>query len=735
MATTRRRGAPTNISGSSLPSSREGDGLGLGGRPGITITVDADNIATLLIDLPSSKVNLMNLQFAEEFERAVGELAANRSLRGVIVASGKEGQFFAGADLEQVLQASTPDEASEVVRRLHRSLNKLASLPCPSVAAINGPALGGGLELALACDYRVAAENNGSILGLPEVQLGLLPAGGGTQRLPRLIGLSRAMSLILEGKRFNTRRAKRYGVVDEVVHPTVLLEASRAWLARGKRSGHPKWSRLDEAAARIPALRSYMYRQAENRVRATTHGHYPAPLRTLDTIRAGWEQGFGAGLAAEAVAFGELLTTPVAHNLIHLFWATEGLKKEQRVLTSGATPVDRVGVVGAGFMGAGIAQAAAGGGAPVRLRDVKPEQVAKGLKTARDLTVSASRKGRFSRQEAQTIVARLSGSTDYSGFTRAQVVIEAVFEDVDVKRQVIAELEKILQPEAVIASNTSSLPIGSLAAGARHPERILGMHFFSPVHKMPLLEVIRADATSDAAIAEALELGRAMGKTIIVVRDGPGFYTTRVLGFMMQEAGRIFEEGGSIEDIDGAARDFGFPTGPLALLDEVGIDVGAHVSQVLGQAFGDRLSTASAISRMVEAGRLGRKSKLGFYDYSGKKKKPDPSVYALRDAAPQRWPRDLIARRLALSFVNEAIRCLEERVIASPRDGDVGAVMGIGFPPFLGGPFRYADAQGAAELLTLLEQLRRAYGPQFEPAPLLRRMAAEGTTFYGDSAP
>lgn len=698
---------------------------------GVTVTIDEDGIATLLIDQPDSRVNVMNVRFIEELQEAVEALAANRDLTGVVVTSGKVGQFVAGADLEQVLEAASAEEASEAVRQLQRALNRLAALPCPSVAAINGPALGGGLELALACDYRVAAENNGNVLGLPEVQLGLLPAGGGTQRLPRLIGLTRALSLILEGRRFNTRRAARYGIIDEVVHPTVVLPAARAWLAKGKRASHPRWSRFDEAAARFPLLRSLIYRQAGKSVRSKTRGRYPAPVRALDVVRAGWEQGMGAGLAAEAVAFGELVMTPVAHNLIHLFWGTEGLKKEQRALTAKARRIDRIGVVGAGFMGAGIAQVAGTAGASVRLRDLTTEQVARGMKTVRNLTTSAARKGRFSRQEARAIAARISGSTDYSGFRRAQLVIEAVFEDVTIKRQVIADLEEVLAPDAVIASNTSSLPIGSLAAGAHYPERILGMHFFSPVHKMPLLEVVRADATSDEVVAQAVEVGKRMGKTVIVVRDGPGFYTTRVLGFMMQEAGRIFEAGASIEDVDRAARDFGFPTGPLALLDEVGIDVGVHVSEVLGQAFGNRFPIASSTKRMVEAGRLGRKSKLGFYDYRGRKKKPDPSVYAMREQEPRHIPRELIQRRLALSFVNEAVRCLEEGVIASARDGDVGAIMGIGFPPYLGGPFRYADSLGAQSIVRQLRQMEYAYGAQFIPAPLLERMARDGTTFYG----
>jgi 3-hydroxyacyl-CoA dehydrogenase/enoyl-CoA hydratase/3-hydroxybutyryl-CoA epimerase len=708
-------------------------------QPGVRVHVDEDAIATIFLDQPGEKVNVMNVAFIEELDRAVAQLGLG--LRGVILASGKENNFVAGADLRQVLAAEQPEQASEQIRRLHRVLNRLESLPYPSVAAINGPALGGGFELALACDYRVCVESRASILGLPEVQLGLLPAGGGTQRLPRVAGLSRALGLILEGKRYSPRRGKKYGVIDEVVHPAVLMSATRAWLARGKRKrqkgGSPGWSRLDQAAERWALVRSIIYRQAERTVKRKSRGHYPAPLKALDAVRSGREQGFGAGLAAEAVAFGELSTEPVARNLIHLFFATEGLKKEQRALSGQAMIMDHVGVVGAGFMGAGIAQAAAVAGRTVRLRDVKPEQVARGMKTARDLTVSAGRKGRFTRQETESIVSRPSGTTDYSGFRRAQLVIEAVFEEPAIKREVIAELERVIAPGAVIASNTSSLPIGGLAADAQHRERIVGMHFFSPVHKMPLVEVIRAAATSDAAVATVVEMGRAMGKTVIVVGDGPGFYTTRVLGFMAQEAGRLFMEGAAIEDVDRAMTAFGFPVGPLALTDEVGIDVAAHVAEILRDAFGDRFAAvpasgfqAAAVEKMVAAGRLGRKSKKGFYDYSGKKKKPDPSVYAFRSVSPQTFSRELIQRRLVLSFVNEAARCLDEGVIASPRDGDVGAVLGIGFPPFLGGPFRYGDSLGARAVVEQLKQLAYAYGPVFEPAENLQKMASNGGRFY-----
>jgi len=695
---------------------------------GITTHVDADGIATILIDQPDQKVNVMSMAFIEDLERAVDGLRPD--LKGVIVASGKQDQFVAGADLEELLRATNPEEATGQIRRLHRVFNRLADLPYPSVAAINGPALGGGLEVALACDYRVCVETQSSILGLVEVQLGLIPAGGGCQRLPKLIGLSRALGLILEAKRYNPRRARRYGVVDEVVHPTVLQDAAREWLARGKRQTHPRWSRLDQAAERWPAVRGLVYRQAEKRVRAQTRGHYPAPLRALDAVRAGHEQGFGAGLAAEAVAFSELATGEVARNLIHLFFATEGLKKEQRGLTARAVAVDQVGVCGAGFMGAGIAQAAAVAGYGVRLRDLKPEQVARGMKTASDLTWNAARKGRFSRPEAQTVVSRLSGAIDYSGFRRAQLTIEAVFEDIAVKQQVIAELEAVLPPQAVIGSNTSSLPITELAAHAARPERVVGMHFFSPVHKMPLLEIIQADRSSPQAVATAVEVGRKMGKTVVVVRDGHGFFTTRVLGFMIQQTGQLFEQGASIEAVDGAMTAFGFPVGPLALTDEVGIDVAAHVADILGAAFGERYTASNAINQMVAAGRLGRKSTLGFYDYRDRKKKPDPAVYGMRSARPQHFPRDLIQRRCVLAFINEAAHCLEEGIIASPRDGDVASVLGLGFPPFLGGPFRYADCLGIESVADQLRQMQYAYGASFTPAPMLEKMAREESRFY-----
>lgn len=707
-----------------------------GGR-GMAIRVDGDGIATVTIDRPGARVNVMDVRFIEELEQAVASLAPD--LRGLIVASSKERTFVAGADLRQMVEAPTAGEAAGQVRRLQRTLHRLATLPYPSVAAINGAALGGGFELALACDYRVCVEGDAPILGLPEVRLGLIPAGGGCQRLPRLVGLTRGLALILEARQVSPRRALRLGLVDEVVHPAVLDQAARAWLTRGKRRDHPGWSRLDRAAAQWTSVRRLIYVRAARTVRSKSGRHYPAPMRALDAVRAGQEQGTGAGQAAEAVAFGDLVTGPVAQNLIRLFLATDALKRERRSAPADSdsagdrrngTRIQRVGVVGAGFMGTGIAQAAAVAGYSVRLRDLEPERVAGALRASTALTRSAARKGRLSRAEIQSVIDRLSGGTDYGGFGRVDLVIEAVFEDVGAKRAVIAELEDAVSPTAVIASNTSSLPIGGLAAGARRPERIVGMHFFSPVHRMPLLEVIRPDGASETAVATAIAAGRAMGKTVIVAGDGPGFYTTRVLALMLQEAGELFQQGAAIAAIDRAMTRFGFPVGPLALMDEVGIDLGAHIAGILHDAFPDRFRPAPALRRMVELGRLGRKSGRGFYDYRGQRKRPDPDVDALRSATPARLPEALIQRRLSLALINEAARCLEEGMIASARDGDVGAILGFGFPPFLGGPFRHVDTNGARVVVEQLRQLEYGYGEVFRPAPILRDLAARGAAFY-----
>jgi 3-hydroxyacyl-CoA dehydrogenase/enoyl-CoA hydratase/3-hydroxybutyryl-CoA epimerase len=707
---------------------------------------DADGIGRIVIDRPDDSVNAVNPELLEDLAEAVRTARSAENLRGLIVASGKASQFVAGADLKMVGRAADSADFEAISRRFQAVLDELAWLPCTTVAAINGPALGGGLELALACDYRVGIDAPGLSVGQPEVNLGLVPAGGGTQRLPRLIGLQAALDLILSGRRLNAWRARRMGLLDEVVHPTVLAQAARAWALQPKRPlDRPLHLGLSVRAAvdvaeLTPAGRALMYGRARDAVMARTHGHYPAPLRALEAIEIGLEKGMAAGLDAEARAFAELAGSDIARNLIWLFMAGQ---KHRRATTGSG--VVQMGVVGAGFMGAAIAEVGAAAGLAVRVRDVKPDAVAKGLSSIRKMLDVGVARRRFNPREANQVLQRVSGTTDYSGFQRADLVIEAVFEDLAIKQQVVQELEANVRPETVIASNTSAIPIKDIAKNSRHPERIVGMHFFSPAERMPLLEVIRPDGAADWALQAAVAVGTKMGKTVIVVGDSPGFYTSRVLGVMMNEAALMLTEGARVEDVDRAMTAFGFPVGPFVLYDEVGLEVAQHAGESVERAFGDRVPRASVVPQLVAAGQSGRKAGAGFYLWHksriprplrGIVKRPsrsvNPDVYRMSGAPAQQkaFGEQAIQDRLALLFVNEAMRCLEEGVLQSAADGDLGAVLGLGFPPFRGGPFHFADSFGLSALADKLAGLAKAHGSRYEPAELLVERARQGRTFF-----
>jgi 3-hydroxyacyl-CoA dehydrogenase / enoyl-CoA hydratase / 3-hydroxybutyryl-CoA epimerase len=703
-----------------------------------------DGIGRIVIDRPDDAVNAVDAQLVEDLGGAIRAARAHAGLRGVIVASGKANQFVAGADLKMVTTARDSHQIQSASRRFQAVLDELAWLPCTTVAAINGAALGGGLELALACDYRVALVAPSVSLGQPEVNLGLVPAGGGTQRLPRLVGLRRALDLILSGRRLNAIRARRAGLLDEVVHPAVLDQAARAWAQKPKRRlDRPVKLALSVQAAAdvaelVPAGRQLIYRQARNAVMARTHGHYPAPLRALEAVEAGFEHGLAAGLEAEAQAFGELAATDTARNLIWLFLATQ---KQKRLTTRTQRGVDRMAVVGAGFMGAAIAEVGAAAGLTVRLRDVAPDGVARGLASIRKMVDDGIARRRFPPREGNQILQRVSGTLDYSGFANADLVIEAVFEDLEIKRNVVRELEAVLPQTAVIASNTSALPIHAIAKASIHPDRVVGMHFFSPAERMPLLEVIRPVGAANWAVESAVAVGVQMGKTVIVVGDSPGFYTSRVLGVMMNEAALLLGEGARIEEVDRAMTAFGFPVGPFVLFDEVGLEVARHAGETVTRAFGDRIPQATVVVHLVEAGQTGRKVGAGFYLWSTPTrvaellKRPsrvaNPEVYRMSGSPPQRdFGAEAIQDRLVLLFVNEAIRCLEEGVIESPTDGDLGAVLGLGFPPFRGGPFHHADALGLEALAARLKKLAAQLGTRYEPAGLLAERARAGAKFF-----
>jgi 3-hydroxyacyl-CoA dehydrogenase/enoyl-CoA hydratase/3-hydroxybutyryl-CoA epimerase len=467
-----------------------------------------------------------------------------------------------------------------------------------------------------------------------------------------------------------------------------------------------------------------------------THGHYPAPLAALDAVIAGYS-GNGDGYAEEARHFGEMAVTEVSRQLVFLFFASNALKKDRGAPDPAPQPreIDRLAVLGAGFMGAGITSVAVQQGTLVRLKDTDTARIGHGLAAIRNVVQERVSRRQITPHQLDDAMSLVGATTDYSGFEAVDLVIEAVFEDLGLKHQVLAEVEPMLDAAAVYASNTSTIPISRIAEAARHPERVLGMHFFSPVHRMPLLEVVVTPATSRQATVTAVAYGKRLGKTVIVVNDGPGFYTTRTLSAYMSEAGRLLDEGAAVESIDEALVEFGFPVGPITLLDEVGIDVGGRVASVLSEAFGVRMTPPESMRRVVVAGRTGRKGSNGFYRYgaSGEKGPVDESVYAVIGGERRPIDKAEIADRCVLAMLNEAARCLEEGILRSPRDGDIGAVFGVGFPPFRGGPFRYMDSAGVNRTVERLEDLNVRFPKRFEPARLLIDMAAAGRSFYTSS--
>jgi 3-hydroxyacyl-CoA dehydrogenase/enoyl-CoA hydratase/3-hydroxybutyryl-CoA epimerase len=696
-----------------------------------------DGVLILTLDVPGEKVNTLGKGLIAELDEIFAVVEADRGIKAMVIVSGKPDNFMAGADIKAFTAIRSALEGETLSRTGQAILDRLETVRVPVVVAIHGACLGGGLETALACRYRVASDDPRTALGVPEVMLGLLPGAGGSQRLPRLIGLARSLDLILTGRSLKAPRALEAGLVDEVVPAPILLETARTAalaLAEGrlvpKRPGIPLKERL---------LRPVIFRRARASVRAKTGGHYPAPLEAISVVEKGTATTLVEGLKLEAAAFGKLAVTDASRALVSVFFATQDIKKDAGYpAATVATPVAKLGVLGAGLMGAGIAGASAEAGVPVRLKDASHEALGRGLRHVRELLDERRKRGSLTRLEVEKRMDRLSATLDYSGFRRADLVIEAVFEDLELKRRVLAETEAATPEDCVFASNTSALPLCDIAAGARRPGRVLGMHFFSPVHRMPLLEVVVTPRTEDTATATAVTYGRRLGKHVIVVRDGPGFYTTRTLAPYLNEGARMLEEGARIESVDRAMTAFGFPIGPLALLDEVGLDVGAKVAHTMRKAFGARMEPPAAMQKVVADGRQGRKNQRGFYTYDGGKKRVDESVYPLLSGGPdgpggtprrEIEPRE-VQDRLVFAFLNEAVSCLQEGVLRSPRDGDVGALFGLGFPPFLGGPFRYLDHLGARFTLEMLEKLRARHGERFTPAAMLVDLAKEGGRFH-----
>jgi 3-hydroxyacyl-CoA dehydrogenase/enoyl-CoA hydratase/3-hydroxybutyryl-CoA epimerase len=716
---------------------------------GLTIEKRDDGVAIVRMDIPGEPMNTLKSDFVDTFMSVFDDVENDPAVKAIVFTSGKKDSFIAGADITMLEAVTTAEEGEQVSRAGHRAMNRIEACKKPVVAAIHGVALGGGLEVALACHARVASDSSKTKLGLPESQLGLLPGAGGTQRLPRQIGVQPALDMMLTGKQIPAKKARKLGLVDEVVPPAILIDTA-AELALKRVDRKPKRRSLvdklfDKDAVTELALtgnpigRKVLFDQARKQLHKQTRGNYPAQDLILDIVKTGLEDGFEAGLQAEARGFGRLLTTPEAANLMSIFFATTALKKDTGVDDPNVKPreVERVGMLGAGLMGAGIAYVTtAVAKIPVRLKDRDSDGVMAGLRYIRDIVDKRVKRKRMTEREAEHLMLQTTGTTTFDGFHEVDVVIEAVFEDLSLKEKMVRDVEEVGKDDVIFASNTSSLPITKIAAASKHPETVIGMHYFSPVHKMPLLEIITTDQTADWVTATCVDLGKKQGKHVIVVKDGVGFYTSRILAPMMNEAAHLVAEGVPIETIDKAMLNWGFPVGPIKLTDEVGIDVGAKVGKIMLDAFGERMSAPEGMKKLIDDERYGRKNGRGFYLYGDKKKKGvDESVYDVLGVKPTNKsvsPED-IAWRCALQMVNEACRCFGEGILRSARDGDIGAVFGLGFPPFRGGPFRFVDEVGPKEVLGRLRELEKQLGPRFSPAPVLEEIARSGQTFHGDN--
>ena len=711
-----------------------------GGHP--ILQIDEDGLGWLVLDDPERRVNVLTEAAMRRFGELLGEahrLAATGRLRALVVWSGKPDSFVAGADVDAIAEIDDSTCGEAAARIGQAVFMDLEQLEVPTVAAIHGVCLGGGTELALACRYRVASDSPKTRIGLPEVQLGIIPAWGGTTRLPRLVGLRAALPLLLTGAPVSVSRARRIGLVDEILPAPGFRERVRE-LTRALLDGSAPRRRKRPLGARLaydtPPGRWLVLAAARRSVRSRTGGHYPAPLVLLDVLRRGLGATVETSFRIEAAAAGELIVSEVSRNLIHVFHLRERARKEAGAGPgSEPRPVRHAMVLGAGVMGGGIAQLLAFRGIGARMKDVCHEAIAGGLQHARALFDEAVERRKLSPREAEQRMELVSGGIQYHGLAEADLVIEAVVERIDVKRQVLREVEQRAGPQCVLATNTSSLSVDQMAEALERPERLCGMHFFNPVHRMPLVEVVRGRRSSDEAVATVYRLALELGKVPVVVADGPGFVVNRILGPYLNEAGWLLADGATIEEIDAAARAFGMPMGPIRLLDEIGLDIARHAGSTLHEVFGERLLPSPPLQALANTDRLGRKNGRGFYRYEeGRERGVDPSVYDdladLPGAGRKVSDEDEIRMRLVLSMVNEAARTLTDRVVQRAGDLDLAMIMGTGFPPFRGGLLRFADSIGPTTVRAYLDQLHDRAGPRFAPAPLLVELASEERTFY-----
>ncbi|PHR85713.1 MAG: fatty acid oxidation complex subunit alpha FadJ [Colwellia sp.] len=711
-----------------------------------TLVRQENGIAHLVMDVVGDTMNTLKAEFAEQVADVLVEIKNDSSITGVVLYSGKQDSFVAGADINMINDCKTKEEVVALSRQGQRIFSQLEQLNVPVVAAIHGACLGGGLELAMACHARICSDSVKTALGLPEVQLGLLPGSGGTQRLPKLVGVQKALDMMLTGKQLRAKQALKAGLVNDVVPNSILIATAEKMALAGnfKQTTTFKSSLINKFLEGTSVGRGVVYKQAKKSVLSKTKGNYPAPVKIINCVKTGMEQSSAKGYQIEAEYFAELAMSDVSAQLRNLFFATTDMKKEQGVAGVMPEKITKAGVLGGGLMGGGIAfVTATKANIPARIKDIDHQGIRHAIKYSYDL-LNKKVKRRFIRQsEMQKQLSMITGCIDYSGFKDVDIVVEAVFENLALKQNMVVEVEQQAKTSTIFASNTSSLPINKIAAKAARPENIIGLHYFSPVDKMPLVEIIPHESTSDKTISTTVAFAKKQGKTPIVVKDKAGFYVNRILAPYMNEAAILLLSGEPIDKLDKALVNFGFPVGPMQLLDEVGIDVGAKIGPILQADLGERFAAPSAFDKLLDDGRLGKKANKGFYLYGKhvkkgfmqglkqKGKQVDESIYTLLNIKPAgTLSSDEIAKRCTYMMLNEAARCVDEGIVRNARDGDIGAIFGIGFPPFLGGPLRYIDNIGAQPLVAQLTQWATQHGERYTPCEALVAMAENGSSYY-----
>lgn len=712
----------------------------------ITVARGDDDIATLTFDLQGESVNKLSSSVVAELGEAVQAIQAQGGLQGLVIGSAKDA-FIVGADITefQGMFGKGSEFLVEMLERVHGIFNAIEDLPFPTVSAINGLALGGGCEVTLTTDFRVMSEQ--AQIGLPETQLGILPGWGGCVRLPRLMGADNAIEWIAGGSQNKADAALAVGAVDVVVPGEQLAAAAKDILARANAGELDYQARRNEKTQplKLNAIEQMMaFETAKGYVAGKAGPHYPAPIEAIKVIQKGAGEERGRAQAIEAKAFAKLALSDVAFNLVGLFLNDQVVKKQAGKYEKQASPIEQAAVLGAGIMGGGIAYQNASKGTPILMKDIKEEAIELGLKEARKLFAKQVERGKLTTEQMAEKLTNIRPTLSYGDFGHVGLVVEAVVENPKVKDAVLTEVEGLVGEDAILTSNTSTISINRLAANLKRPENFCGMHFFNPVHRMPLVEVIRGEKTGDAAVAATVAYARAMGKTPIVVNDCPGFLVNRVLFPYFGGFSQLMAQGADFQRVDKIMEKFGWPMGPAYLLDVVGMDTAVHAGEVMAEGFPERMGSLggdggkSAIQAMFENDRLGQKNAKGFYAYEEDKKgKPkkvsdEAAIELVKGVAKEsrEFSDDDIIARMMVPLCLETVRCLEDGIVGSAAEADMALIYGIGFPPFRGGALRYIDAMGVAAFVELADGLAEELGPLYAPTEKLREMAKAGESFY-----